>query len=205
MRVVALVPAAGESRRMGRSKLVLGLGRESIIQHVVASLLDGGADAVLVVVPPVATPGSVPLANHARAEGAEVIHLDQPSPDMRATVERGLDALRDLNLAPADGVLLTPGDLPGLTSRLVLRVLRQFQGDPTRIVVPVYQGRRGHPVVLPRLVAQAIFDLPAGVGVRALLEQPERKVVTVEADDEGAVSDIDTPEDYKRWISRMDS
>jgi molybdenum cofactor cytidylyltransferase len=199
MRIVALVPAAGESRRMGRPKLVLRLGRDSIIQRVVAALLGGGADAVLVMAPPVATPGAVQLANHARVEGAEVVHLEAPTPDMRATVERGLDALLVYGLAPADGVLLTPGDVPGLTPRLVLRVLRHFQADPTRIVVPAYRGKRGHPVALPWTDSQAIFDLPAGEGVRVLLEQPGRKVVTIEADDEGAITDIDTPEDYRRW------
>ncbi len=198
MRVVGLIPAAGQSRRMGRPKLTLGLGRESVIQRVVAALVEGGCDAVLVMAPPVRAPGAVVLANHARVEGAEVVHLDAPTYHMRATIELGLDALVAYGLAPADGVLLTPGDVPGVTSRLVLRVLRHFEGDPTRIIVPSYQGKLGHPLALPWALTEEIASLPAHVGVNALLEARADRIVTVEAD-EGALSDLDTPDDYRRW------
>lgn len=201
IRIVALVPAAGRSERMGRPKLILGLGSESVIQRVVSALERGGADAVLVVAPPVKEPGAIVLANHARAEGAEVVHLDAPTPDMRATVAFGLDAMIEHALAP-DAVLLAPGDSPGLNPKLVERVVRRQRNGPDRIVVPVHAGKRGHPIALPWALAQEVHDLPPGVGVNALLERHAGRVFEIAVDDPGAVTDLDTPDDYRRFLGQ---
>ena len=83
---VAVVPACGQSTRMGRPKLALPLGDRSVIEYVVAALRGGGVERVLVVIGP-HTPELDPLAT---AAGADVLALPEPTPDMRATVERGL-------------------------------------------------------------------------------------------------------------------
>jgi molybdenum cofactor cytidylyltransferase len=199
--IAALIPAAGRSERMGRPKLTLGLGTESVIQRVVIALEQGGADPVLVVAPPVAEPGAVVLANHARAEGAWVVHCPSPTPDMRATARVGLDELAARGHVP-EGILLAPGDSPGLTARLVARVIGRFRQDPGRIVVPVHDGRRGHPLALPWAMATMIHDLPEGTGINALLDRHRDRLTTLDVDDPGAVADMDTPDDYRRWAGR---
>jgi molybdenum cofactor cytidylyltransferase len=200
IRVYGLVPAAGKSERMGRPKLTLGLGDASVIQRVVRALEGGGADHVFVVAPPVPEAGSVVLANHARVEGAWVVHCPQPTPDMRATVEVGLDELSHGLVPPPDGLLLCPGDSPRISAGLVKQVLARFRLDPTRVVVPVHAGKKGHPVALPWALARAIPGLPAGVGINALVESEGDRVVRLEVDDPGAVIDLDTPEDYRRLV-----
>lgn len=199
--LVALVPAAGRSERMGRPKLILGLGNESVIQRVVRALEEGGAEHVVVIAPPVGQEGAVVLANHARVEGALVLHLDQPTQDMRATVEFGLDAIEAHDLTP-DGLLLTPGDIPGLSAEVVRRVVERFRADPRRIVIPEHEGRRGHPVAIPWPLATAIPDLPPGVGVNALIEAHAERVSRVAAVEADFLTDLDTVEDYRRWVAR---
>jgi molybdenum cofactor cytidylyltransferase len=198
--VAAIVPAAGRSTRMGRPKLVLGLGSESVIQRVVRALGQGGADPVLVVGPPVAEVGAIVLANHARVEGAQVVHCPSPTPDMRATIGVGIAALRE-TIAPPAGLLLVPGDSPGLNPELVARVVSRFRDDPSRIVVPVCDQRRGHPLALPWELALTIAEMPDGQGVNALLDRHADRVIRLDVADPGAVADMDTPEDYRRWIS----
>lgn len=199
--LVALVPAAGRSRRMGRPKLTLGLGNESVIQRVVQALERGGASTVVVVAPPIEEPGAADLANHARAEDAHVVHLPGPTADMRATVEFGLGAIAEHTPTP-DGLILTPGDVPGLSAVLVRAVVRRFLASPDRIVVPEHEGRRGHPVAIPWPTALSIPDLPPGVGVNALLDAHTPGVVAVALEDPTAILDMDTPEDYRRWAAR---
>jgi molybdenum cofactor cytidylyltransferase len=198
IRVAAIVPAAGRSQRMGRPKLTLGLGTESVIQRVVIALEHGGAEPVLVVAPPVAEPDAVVLANHAKVEGAWVVHCPRPTTDMRGTVRVGLDELASQGWIP-DGLLIAPGDSPGLSPRLVGLVVERFRQDPSRIVVPRYEGRRGHPVALPWPVALAIHELPDDVGINALLDQQASLVTTLEVNDPGAIADMDTPEEYRKW------
>jgi molybdenum cofactor cytidylyltransferase len=200
LRIYALVPAAGKSERMGRPKLTLGLGDASVIQRVVRALEAGGADYVFVVAPPVPEPGAVVLANHARVEGAWVVHCPAPTADMRATVEVGLDDLTHGLVPPPDGLLLCPGDSPRISPALVKAVVARFRQDPARVVVPVHAGKKGHPVALPWALARTIPDLPPGVGINALVESQGERLIRLEVDDPGAVIDLDTPEDYRRLV-----
>src|SRR5438876_757506 len=104
--IFAVVPAAGHSTRMGRTKLALPLGGRTVIEHVVTALREGGAEHVLVVVGP-HVPELGPLA---LAAGAGVCQLTEATPDMRATVEHGLRHLERLHSPRlTDAFLLAPG------------------------------------------------------------------------------------------------
>ena len=197
--IAAVVPAAGMSTRMGRPKLVLEVGGQPLIARVVAALRGGGADAVVVVAPPPGQEGGPRLADLAREAGAIVEVLAAASPDMRATIERGLLVLARLDPSPI-GVLIAPADSVGLYARLVAEVVARFRRDPSRIVVPERDGRRGHPLALPWREALAITALPPGVGVNALLEARSAIVDRLQVDAPGLDADLDTPEDYRRWV-----
>src|SRR5438093_812240 len=89
--IFAVVPAAGLSARMGRPKLALPLGDRTVLAHVVGALKAGGVEHVVV-----AIGQHVPeLALIAKAAGAEVCRLSEPTADMRATVEHGLSWLEE--------------------------------------------------------------------------------------------------------------
>jgi molybdenum cofactor cytidylyltransferase len=195
--IAAVVPAAGRSERMGRPKLTLTLGGETVIARVVAALRAGGADPVVVVVPPTDAPGATMLAGEAEEAGAVVVVPPERPIDMRASFEHGLDRLAR---GPApEAVLLAPADSPGITSGLVARVIDGVRGAPGSIIVPTVGGRRGHPIALPWDLAQEVRGLPLGAGINALVALHAAEVVAIEVADEGAVADLDTPEDYRRW------
>jgi molybdenum cofactor cytidylyltransferase len=200
--IAAVVPAAGHSQRMGRPKLILRVGGRTVIARVVSALRDGGASPVVVVSPPADAPGATALRSEAEAEGAEVIVPGERPADMRTSVERALAHLGQGDLLTST-VLLAPADSPGLTSVTVARVVQAVNERPDSIVVPIVNGRRGHPVALPWKVAQRIPTLPDGVGVNALLALCAKAIFEVEVDDPGAVSDLDTPEDYERWAGAI--
>src|SRR6266436_4587934 len=104
---IALVPAAGHSRRMGRPKLALTLEDRTLLEHVVLTLRHAGLDRVLVVL----APHVAFLETAARQAGAEVLILADATPDMRTTIHLGLDEIeRRWHPAPADGWLLVPAD-----------------------------------------------------------------------------------------------
>src|SRR5437764_15360285 len=88
---LAIIPAAGQSTRMGRPKLLLPLGGRTVLERVVAAVRQGGAGATVVVIGP-HVPELVPLAE---AAGAIPLRLAEPTPDMRATVEHGLRWLEE--------------------------------------------------------------------------------------------------------------
>ena len=200
--IAAIVPAAGASRRMGRPKLTLPLGGVPVIARVIEALRDGGADQIIVVVPPAGSPGADDLAETATAAGASLVQPSAPTADMRASIELGLARIES-GTAP-DAVLLTPGDFPGLSRTLVARVIQAAQDRPGRLVVPIQGGRRGHPLLLPWPLALSIRDLPRNVGVNALLAERADLVVRLDVPEAGAFGDLDTPDDLRQWSEIFD-
>lgn len=196
--IAAIVPAAGRSERMGRPKLILPLGATTVIGRVVASLRDGGAAPVVVVSPPRDAAGGAALIHEAEHAGAVVVVPDQRPVDMRASFELGLARLTE---GPGvRSVLLAPADSPGITPGLVARVVRQAEAIPSAIVIPTYQGRRGHPIALPWKLAVQARALPHGAGLNALVALHESQIVTVDTAEPGALDDLDTPDDYERLL-----
>src|SRR5215470_1338238 len=119
-RSFAVIPAAGQSTRMGRPKLALPLGGRSVLERVVAAVRQAGVGATVVVIGP-HVPELVPLA---KAAGALPVLLPEPTSDMRATVEHGLRWLEErFQPSPAECWLLLPADHPTLDSDLVRRLL----------------------------------------------------------------------------------
>lgn len=194
--VIAIVPAAGESRRMGRPKLILPIGGRSVIARVVEALLEGGVSRVIVVVPTADRPESASIARSAEDAGGEVVVCHETTPDMRATVTLGL---RSLGAIEPIGWLLAPGDSPALSARIVSAVLARFGEDPSRIVVPTHAWRRGHPVAFPRATIDAVLRLPPDQGIDALVRSAGDRLSLLEVAEPGILDDLDTPEDYRRW------
>lgn len=201
--VAAIVPAAGLSTRMGRPKLLLPVGGEPLIVRVVNALRAGGAAPVVVVAPPRSQEGAAEIIDAAGRAGALVLVAQTPPPDMRASIELGLNLLVSTEStstisAPAT-LLIAPGDSPGLSAALVALVLDAVRRTPASIIVPVFEGKRGHPIAIPASAAESVRDLPPGKGLNALLDEGQFAIVDLETRVTGTLADLDTPEDYRRW------
>lgn len=205
MLIHAIVPAAGLSVRMGRPKLTLplGNGNKSVVALVVEALLSGGVNRVLCVVRSGENSETDRLVREVHDAGAEVLVRDPPPPDMRASVEHGIATLAT-EATPPDGILLCPGDSPGISRSLVRRVIDKFANDPTMIVLPRSEGKRGHPAAIPWDLALKIRELPPDSGVNALhaLHESRRLFLPI-AEGAAAFADLDTPQDYQAWRERL--
>ena len=194
----AIVLAAGLSRRMGAGvqKLLLPYGGSTVIGHVISQLAAAPVQKVLVVVG-----RDQRVAGVAVMEGAIAIRNDDPDGDMLSSARRGLRALPRGH--PYDPVLLALGDQPAITSHLVRRMIETFATCGRGIVVPVFNGRRGHPLLFASHYAAVVLTRYAGVGVRGLLEAHPDDTFPLEVFDPGVVADIDVPEDYRREVARL--
>ena len=197
MHVFALIPAAGQSRRMGRPKLALPLGERTVLERVVTAVRDGGVEQVLVVIGP-ATVFLQPLAVLA---GASTHVLPEETPDMRATVEAGLTWIEEHRHPQADDAwLLLPADHPTLESDVVRALLTAAQTQPDKsIFIPTHAGKRGHPTLLRWRHAAALRTLPPGQGLNAYIRSRETETLELPWPSAAVLFDLDTPEDLERW------
>ncbi len=194
--ILGLIPAAGKSERMGRPKLQLRMGERTVLDLVVSALRAGGVDHVLVVVAPQADE----LRRIAQAAGADVLVLPEWTPDMRSTVQAGLDWLES-RYSPVsnDYWLLAPADHPGMNASVIRRLI-DCTGDalPRSVLIPTWEGRRGHPVLIPWSHVEPIREFARNLGLNAYLRQCAGLVHEVPAPTASILQDLDTPDDYER-------
>jgi molybdenum cofactor cytidylyltransferase len=181
---------------MGRSKLALPLGSRCVLEQVIATLLQAGVEQVLVVV----GPQSDDLRLLAEKAGAQVLSLPGDTPDMRATVERGLQWLEErFHPQPDDGWLLLPADHPTLDPNLIERLLAAWERRTGRtILLPTFGGKGGHPVLIGWRHVAGIRALPAGLGINVYLGQQRSQIWEIAVATPDILCDLDTPEDYER-------
>lgn len=104
----------------------------------------------------------------------------------------------------APGWLVLPGDLPLVRPQSLLRVARELMAGPAAVVVPHFQGGKGHPVGFGPACREALLRLRGDTGAAPVVrEQAAREqVLSLALDDEGIVLDIDTPQDLQRAAGR---
>ncbi|MDA0835729.1 MAG: nucleotidyltransferase family protein [Planctomycetota bacterium] len=198
----AVIPAAGQSRRMGRPKLLLPVGDRSLISRVIETFRHPEIAATVVVT----RQSDVDLQQELAQTFARVVTPDIDPPHMRDSIELALDEIeRTFRPLATDGWILCPADHPLLDRDILAELLTAWQNSPTPIQVPVYGGKRGHPVFFRWETVADLRSLPGDVGVNALLKQRPELVTTVDVDDEGILIDLDTPADYDKLCRRWSS
>lgn len=195
--IAAVIPAAGKSERMGRPKLLLEIEGQPLLARVISALSGGGVGRIVVVVPPCDAPESAPLVTIAEAGGCEVVIPPDRPTDMRASIEIGLERLARLG-AP-EHVVISPGDSPATTAGLIAAIIDHAARMPGRIVIPSVGGRRGHPIVMPWVIALELHSLDGNLGLNALVRRHADRVELVEVADARVVLDLDTPADLASW------
>ena len=192
--VAAILLAAGRSRRMGSCKQLLPLGDRTVISRCLDALVTGGVGEVVVVV---SEEGSE-VAEAARANPARIVVNPETAGDMASSVRVGHDALP----AEACGVIVALCDYPLVSAATVTRLIEEHMDSPGSIIIPCHGGRRGHPLLFPRVT---LNELTSGLILRDLVQHNPERIRCLDVDDPGVLIDMDTPEDYHRICGMFES
>ena len=185
MSVVAIVPAAGKAERFGSEKLLVPIKGEPLLNWTLWSLLDGGVSRIVVVSAPGADLTPVKLLADKRV--LNVVN-DNPSRGMFSSFQTGLAA------AAGDPILFLPGDMPFINSSTVTAVITACIRRH-RVIVPVYEGRRGHPVAVPGILRKPILSAPPEASLKEVLAAAASEREELHVPDPGVVRDVDRRED----------
>lgn len=186
----AIILAAGSSRRMGTQKLLLPFGKSTIIETVVDNVLSSSLDQVLVVL----GPGQEKIRNALGKRPVQFCHNKDHEKGMLSSVICGIRALPD----DAAAALIFLGDQPGIPPAVTNRVIEAYDDELFGIVIPVYDHRRGHPLLVDMKYRKKIEQLDLEEGLRALRHHFPQDVLEVEVIEPGILVDIDTREDYRK-------
>lgn len=187
-RVSALVLAAGRSTRMGPvNKLLAPFGGRVMVRAVVDELAGSSVRPVVVVTGHEAGRVEEALAG----AGAHLVHNPEYRQGLSGSIRVGLAALPE----SAEAAVICLGDMPLVTSAHVDRLVAAFDpAEGREICVPVFEGKRGNPVLFARRFFDEIAGVRGDVGARHLIGEYEEYVCEVAMGDRGVLVDVDSPQ-----------
>lgn len=190
----AVVLAAGESRRMGEPKVLLPYGRSTILETVLQNVLASRVDGIVVVL------GSRwrKIKKMLKGDDIKVVINRRFREGMLSSVQRGMSALPSSSQA----AVIVLGDQPAIPTTIINSLINAYRRKKKGLAVPVYRGKRGHPLLFDLKYRQEIIRLNPAVGLRQLLELHPQDILEVKVSTSSILRDIDNPTDYKKLRGR---
>lgn len=185
--VHAVLLAAGRSSRMGGpNKLMALFDGKPLVRRAAERVLASGVDGTVAVTGHQAERVDAALAGLA----LRVVHNPDFAEGLSSSLKAGVAALPE----DAAGALVVLGDMPGVSSADLGRLIEAFRkADGRTVVRATFNGKRGNPVLLPRALFAGIAALHGDTGARHLVEAEGLDVVDVEIGAAASV-DVDTRE-----------
>jgi molybdenum cofactor cytidylyltransferase len=190
--IAAVVLAAGASTRFGSQKLLAEAQGAPLVRRTVEQVLAAGLDEIVVVL------GREAQAVHAALDEMQVRFV--VSPDFRAGMSTSLrSGIRSL-ATTVEAAIVVLGDQPGISASTILRLIEEYRRSGQPIVVPVYAGTRGNPVLFDASVFPELASVAGDQGGREVIGRDLSRVATVSLPF-AMPADVDTVEDYLHWLT----
>lgn len=195
--LVAAILAAGESRRMGSPKALLPYRGKTFIEHLIE------------------------ITHHPRIAVKRIVlgaHLDEiraklpgesvsvvVNPDWRQGQLSSIQAaIRTIAADETAGIILSPVDHPLVSAQLIARLIDAFDSSGQLIVLPIYHGRRGHPVIFAASLYAELLAASPAIGAREVVWAHAAELLEVPTEEEGVVLNINDPETLRRALENRE-
>ncbi len=190
MKKIALaVLAAGASRRFGEaSKLLANWNGRPLIAHSLHTFESAPFTKRIAIIPE----DSVDLQRICRDFNFSTLVNENAGKGIATSI-----ALAASQAGDADGVMIALADMPSVKSETVETVIVEAtRAADDAIVTPVYNNRRGHPVIFGSAYFPQLAALTGDKGAAGLIRQCAENVISVPVEDEGILIDFDVPSDF---------
>lgn len=191
--ISAIILAAGESTRMREPKPLVRFGKQTFLETILQNFKNAGIEDILIVL------------GHKADQITKKLNL---SPDdftvnknyqfgQFSSVQTGVK-----NLQPnCTGVFLALVDQPQIGSDIIVKIRKNFEDNPDKIVIPTLKGKRGHPPVLPKWLFHEILTANPALKTSAIIRNYAHKVSEVEIDDDSILWNMNTKQDLEKILS----
>lgn len=190
-----VVLAAGESKRMKQPKMLLPFNDFSIIETVVEKAKLSNAGETWVVL------GSDKeiIEKKIDVQNVRITENRNYREGMLSSVQCGFNNLPK----EVDAAVILLGDQPMVKTEIINQLMANFSKDSKGIIIPVYSGKRGHPILIDTKYGDEINHLNPETGLRELMTIHADDILEIEVETKEILNDIDTPEDYKRELINL--
>jgi molybdenum cofactor cytidylyltransferase len=190
----AMILAAGESRRMGKPKLLLPLGNKTIIETLLEKVISSKADKTLVVL------GSdrEKIEEKIKRFPLKITVNPHFKKGMLSSSQWGFKALPE----DAQAVLVLLGDQPAVSTVVIDKIIDAYRRTRKGIVLPVYKKERGHPVLIDLKYKGEVESLSHEIGLRGLVYSHPEDIMEVKVEAPSILQDIDYLEDYQKELAK---
>jgi molybdenum cofactor cytidylyltransferase len=202
-----VILAAGESTRMGRDKALLpwplvsaqaAKGGTTFQPSPGGTLLSAAIRALspysdMVIV--VAGKNADALALVIYAEGGYLVRNSQPERGQFSSLQTGLAEV--LNQG-RDSAMVTLVDRPPPRPETLQTLVEAFERRAHSVwaVVPEYEGKHGHPILIGREMMGAFLTAPPTATAREVEHANQQHICYIGTNDNLVVANFDTPQDY---------
>jgi molybdenum cofactor cytidylyltransferase len=190
-RIAAAVLAAGRSKRMGTPKPTLSWRGTTFLGNIIDVLEKSGLEQRAMVVGP-----DLKTIREA-VDLSSLTLLNNPDID-RGQLSSLWIAIEWAETDPGtDALMVCLADHPDITPEVVKRLVERFRSGPGPIVIPTYQGRRGHPTIFGRATFDALKKAPLKTGARTVLAQHPEWIDELPVDHPGVLKGANTPDELR--------
>ena len=195
--ISVVIPAAGYSSRMGRSKLSLPWKSTTIIGQIIETFSSCGLRDIIIVT----NPNNLKIKDHLTnlSKTFPIHRIDKPEfedENMLSSIQVGLKAVRE----PCNAILISLADQPQVQIETIRQLISEFHRDIQKIVVPSFNMHRGHPWLIPNRLFDEFLSIKPPLSARDFLNANNHLIQYVEIDNDSILQDIDTPLDYQNSL-----
>ncbi len=193
MNLSAIILAGGASTRMGSPKALLKIGEKTFLQHIVGELHSANVSEIVIVL---GADAEKIRATLDWFDGDVVVNNDWQRGQLSSLIT-GINFLEKKNI---DGVIVCPVDHPLISAKLISELASAFYSSKKKIIIPVFNKQRGHPIIFSKELFSEIKNAPLEVGAKAVVRKSSDEVFEMESDERGILMNIDTLEKYQEII-----
>jgi len=205
--LAAVILSGGASSRMGSPKALLAYQGRPFLEH----LLEVTVHPKIGVRRVVLGAHAEPIAKNIVLAADEIVINPDWENGQLSSIQAALRSLRatgqmanEGTTQGTDGLLLCLIDHPLISGALVNELIQQFYATRGKIVLPKYEGRRGHPVIFPAALYEELMRAPMDKGARAVVWAHAADVLEVPTNEEGCILNLNDPETLLRATGRVD-
>lgn len=195
-KISAVILAAGISSRMGRPKQLIELKGKKMLDIVIEKMKGFRFNEIILVL------GHLheEIKRNIDTSGIKLVINENYNEGISSSIRKAVSSLK----SDSEAILIHLADKPLVKQETIKRMIEVFKSTNAKIIIPIFNGIHGHPVIFKKELFRELKMLKGDEGARVLINKRIRDCYFMEVDDEGVIIDIDTPEDLRSVLKKLE-